>query len=177
MQAAIALYSERGFEETTVVDIAERAGVTERTFFRYFTDKREVLFEGSARLQQTIVDAIAAAPADRLPVDIVADAMAEGADLLADVRENDYSSKRAAIIAANPSLQERELLKFAALGAAAAEALRNREVPAATATLAAEIGVTVFKVGFDTWIARGQTKTFAECIAEALAGVKALTVG
>src|ERR1700742_5176667 len=80
-EAAMELFDERGFEDTTVADIAERAGLTKRTFFRYFGDKREVLFSGSAQLQAKFVEAIAAAPAEAAPLD----AVAAGLDAMADV--------------------------------------------------------------------------------------------
>src|SRR4051794_66180 len=111
--AALELYAERGYEQTTVADIAERAGVTERTFFRHFADKREVLFDGSATLQETVVKAIAAAPEDAAPIEAVGAAFEHAAVLLEERRA--FARLRAATIAANPSLLERELLKLAAL--------------------------------------------------------------
>ncbi len=148
-RAALELYAERGYEQTTVADIALRAGVTERTFFRHFADKREVLFDGSQTLQAAIVEAVASAPDATPPIEIASAAMMTGSAMLVD---RDYSRRRAAVIAANPSLQERELLKLAALGAAVAAALRERGIGEPTAGLAAETGVAVFKIGFETWI-------------------------
>jgi AcrR family transcriptional regulator len=150
--AALELFAEVGYEQTTVAAIAERAGVTERTFFRHYADKREVLFDGSAALQQRVVDEIAAAPAGP-PVGIVAGAFAAAVELIDGHR--DFSRLRAETIAANPGLRERELLKMAALGAAAAAALRERGVPEPAATLAAETGVTIFRVAFDRWLTDG----------------------
>src|SRR5947208_9266691 len=103
-EAALALYGERGYEETTVAEIAERAGLTKRTFFRYFADKREVLFSGSAQLQQLIVDAVVAAPATASPLDAVAAGL-DAAAARFDMRE--LSAARQRIIAAHPELQER----------------------------------------------------------------------
>lgn len=172
-RAALDLYAERGFEQTTVVDIAERAGVTERTFFRYFADKREVLFEGSSALQEYVVGTITSMPPSTAPIDAVGGAMEGAASLLEERR--DFARQRAAVIAAKPSLQERELLKLANLGAAAAEALRRRGVPDPVAGLAAETGVTVFKIGFERWIGDASSGSFAQCIREALDQLKALT--
>jgi AcrR family transcriptional regulator len=172
-RAALDLYAERGFEQTTVVDIAEHAGVTERTFFRYFADKREVLFEGSSALQEYVVATITSMPASTAPIDAVGGAMEGAASLLEERR--DFARQRAAVIAANPSLQERELLKLANLGAAAAEALRRRGVPDPAAGLAAETGVTVFKIGFERWIGDAPSGSFAQCIHEALDQLRALT--
>src|SRR3979490_381159 len=72
MSAAIELFDEQGYEATTVAEIAERAGLTERTFFRYFSDKREVLFSGSHELQRLWLEGVAAAPADATPLAVVA---------------------------------------------------------------------------------------------------------
>jgi AcrR family transcriptional regulator len=172
-QAALELYAERGYEQTTVLDIAERAGVTERTFFRHFADKREVLFDRSNALQEAVVAAIAAAPADLAPLDVVGEAMEQAGVFLDDRRE--YARTRAAAIVANPSLQERELLKMANLGAAAASALESRGVAAPTAALVAEVGVTVFKLGFERWVADAASPPLPECIRAALAALRALT--
>ena len=175
-RAALELYAERGYEQTTVADIALRAGVTERTFFRHFADKREVLFDGSTALQAAIVGAVASAPDSMPPIEIASAAMITGSALLGD---RDHARRRAAVIAANPSLRERELLKLAALGAAVAAALRERGIGEPTAALAAETGVTVFKIGFETWIAdhnsgRAAPGDLADCIRRAADRLKAL---
>ncbi|MGI5179563.1 TetR/AcrR family transcriptional regulator [Dactylosporangium sp. CA-152071] len=170
MLAALALYTERGYEQTTVADIAQRAGVTERTFFRHFADKREVLFDGSGMLQDTVVAAIADAAAADGPLDVVGAAMERAAVSMQDRR--DFARQRAAIIAATPSLHERELLKLATLGTAAAAALRDRGVPPVAAALAAELGVAVFKVAFEQWIT--DSPDFPACIRAALDELSAL---
>jgi AcrR family transcriptional regulator len=172
--AALELYADGGFERTTVADIAARAGVTERTFFRHFTDKREVLFEGSNDLQRAVVAAIASTPGRRAPLDTVAEAFASAAGILEERRE--FAGRRAAAIASNPSLQERELLKLSTLGAATAAALRNRGVDEPMATLAAESGVTIFRVAFERWI-RTASGDLVGCIHAALAEMKAVTAG
>src|SRR5262249_21947358 len=110
--AAAELYSERGYEQTTVAEIARRAGLTERTFFRHFADKREVLFSGSANLQEAMVSAVANAPESAAPIDAVAAGIEATGGFLQD---RDYSRRRQAIIAANTVLQERELIKMASL--------------------------------------------------------------
>jgi len=172
-QAALELYAERGFEQTTVLDIAERAGVTERTFFRHFADKREVLFDRSNALQEAVVAAIAAAPAGRPPLEIVGAAMEQAGVFLDDRRE--YATMRAAAITTNPSLQERELLKMATLGSAVATALQARGVPSPAAAIAAEAGVAVFKLGFERWVTDPEAPDLPTCIREALAALRALT--
>lgn len=174
-RVALELYAERGFEQTTVEDIAERAGVTERTFFRHFADKREVLFDGSGLLQQRLVDAIADAPAGLAPIDVVGHAFADAAALLEERR--DHARTRAGVIAANPALQERELLKLAGLAAAATTALRERGVPDPAAPLAAQAGVTAFSIGFELWVADASSADLATRIRETLDQLRAVSVG
>src|SRR5580704_11732687 len=85
-EAALALYTERGFDQTTAAEIAARAGLTERTFFRHFADKREVLFGGSALLQERIVSGVAGAPAGCTPLEAVAHGLDAAAVLLGEAR-------------------------------------------------------------------------------------------
>jgi AcrR family transcriptional regulator len=150
-QAALELYAERGFEPTAVADIAERAGLTERTFFRYFADKREVLFDGSDELLDLIASGVADAPAGMSPIDAVGAGLQMAATFFEERR--DHARRRHGVIAANTSLQERELIKLASLSAAVAEALRGRGVGDLAATLTGEVGVTVFKIAFERWVA------------------------
>jgi AcrR family transcriptional regulator len=152
-RAALDLYAERGFEATTAHDIAERAGVTERTFFRHFADKREVLFDGSARLEHAMVAAVVASPAASA-LGAVLDALKASSEFFGGLRE--WSMKRAAVIAANASLQERELLKLSRMSEAVANALVERGTPAAEAALAADLGVAIFHRSFQRWISGGE---------------------
>jgi len=144
------LYGEHGFEHTTVAEIAERAGLTERTFFRHFADKREVLFGGAAELQATLVEGVASAPTGTAPIGCVAAALRAVAPMFEERRA--FARQRQAIIAANPDLLERELIKLATLAAATAAALRERGVGEPEASLAAEAAVAVFRIGFERWI-------------------------
>jgi AcrR family transcriptional regulator len=145
------LYVERGFEDTTVADIAAKAGVTARTFFRHFADKREVLFAGSAELQDALVAALKEAPPEATPMQAVAAALDAAAEFLGQSRE--HSRQRQAIINSHADLLERELIKMARLADALAEGLRRRGVPEPDASLAAEAGVVVFRVAFSRWVA------------------------
>jgi AcrR family transcriptional regulator len=147
--AALELYSERGYDQTTVAEIAKRAGLTERTFFRYFADKREVLFYGSGMLQERLVQGIDEAAPALSPIDAVGAALEAAAGPFEEAR--DFALRRQAIVAANPELQERELIKLAALAAALADALRRRGVADPAASLAAEAGIAVFKIAFLRW--------------------------
>ncbi len=149
-EAALALYSERGFDQTTAAEIAARAGVTERTFFRHFADKREVLFGGSAILKDRILEGVIAAPTRDGPLEAVACGLDAAAGMLGEGRR-DLSAQRQAVIAANPELRERELSKLADYGAAVAATLRDRGVDEPQATLVAEAGMTVLRVALERW--------------------------
>jgi AcrR family transcriptional regulator len=173
--AGLELYSERGFEQTTVAEIAKRAGLTERTFFRYFADKREVLFSGASALQELLVTTVANAPASTSPIDAVAGAIVAAAELLQERRE--YARKRQAVIAANAELQERELIKLASLGAAVAAELRRRGASGPAASLTAEAGIAVFKVAFITWVDEANERDFPLLIRESLDELRAVTAG
>ena len=173
-QAALALYGERGFEKTTVAEIAHRAGLTERTFFRYFTDKREVLFWGAGALQDFLVGSVDAAPPSRSPIDAVLTALMTAADDLFEDRR-DLARQRQAIIVANPELQERELKKMAALAAALAEALRRRGVGDSASSLAAEAGMAVFRVAFEDWLADAGRRPLSEWLEISLDELRRLT--
>jgi AcrR family transcriptional regulator len=169
--AALELYGERGFDQTTVAEIANRAGLTERTFFRYFTDKREVLFYGASALQELLVSNVASAPESTAPIDAVAAALEVAGGFLQQRR--DFARKRQAVIDANTELQERELIKLATLGAAMAKVLRARGVSEPAASLAAEAGIAVFKVAFDSWVADADERDLPEIIRESLQAVTA----
>ncbi|MGH9018094.1 MAG: TetR family transcriptional regulator [Acidimicrobiales bacterium] len=175
-EAALTLYAERGFEQTTAAEIAARAGVTERTFFRHFADKREVLFGGSAHLRDRIVDAVAGAPPGDGPLGAVARGLDAAADLLGAFRR-DLSATRFAVIAANPELRERELAKLADYARAVAGALRERGVAEPQASLAAEAGMTVFRVAFERWASGADDRDLVTVMREAMAAFRAVTAG
>jgi AcrR family transcriptional regulator len=149
-EAALRLYAERGYEQTTVADIASEAGVTARTFFRHYADKREVLFAGSERLLEGMVTALAAAPPAATPVEAVAAALDASSIFLS--RDHQHSRMRHAVVSANTELLERELIKMATLSAALADGLRKRGVPNGDASLAAEAGILVLRVAFEQWV-------------------------
>jgi AcrR family transcriptional regulator len=172
-QAALDLYRERGFEQTTVAQIAERAGLTERTFFRHFVDKREVLFWGQATLQELVVNTIANMPDTASPIDMVVAALDAMAAAIHQERR-ELLRQRQAVIAANAELQERELLKQASLTSAIAEALRQRGVTDPTASLIAETGGAVSKVAFVCWISETGPRTLSQLFRESLDELKAV---
>jgi len=172
-QAAMELYLDRGFEQTTVADIATRAGLTERTFFRHFADKREVLFRGSSALQDLLVNRVAETPSSVGAMDAVASAL-DAAGALFEANRG-RSRQRQEVIDANPVLQERELIKMASLAAGMAVALRARGVAEPAAALTAEAGVAVFRVAFDRWVSGPDERTLQELIRDSLAQLRAVT--
>ena len=174
-QAALELYRERGFEQTTVAEIAGRAGLTERTFFRHFADKREVLFAGADMLQELVVTAVASAPGSAAPIDAAAAGVEAAGELLQKRRE--YSRQRQAVIAANAELRERELIKLAALASAIAEALRGRGVEDPAASLAAEAAIAVFRIAFERWTSKTRGPDLPRLIRDSLDELRAVTAG
>lgn len=174
-QAALDLFVERGFDQTTVTEIAERAGLTERTFFRYFADKREVLFWGQNRLREVYVRAIAAAPDATAPLDVIAAALEAAVPVFHERRA--LARQRQVVVASTPGLQERELLKSIALAAAMSDALRRRGVADPAATLAAEVGLVAFRAAFARWVSAPDEQDLARLIRDALDQVKDITAG
>jgi AcrR family transcriptional regulator len=174
-QAAFELFAERGFEQVTVAEIAERAGLTERTFFRYFADKREVLFAGTEAFRGLFVSAVEKAPDSAAPIDAVAAALDAAATPF--MEHPAAVRRRQAIIAAYPELRERELIKLAAVAAAIADALRRRGVGEPSASLTAEAGMAVFRISFERWIAESAGPDLAQLIREALDELKAVAAG
>jgi len=164
------LYAERGFEQTTVAEIAARAGLTERTFFRHYADKREVLFYGTEMMQHLLVEAVAAAPASATAMDAVGAAFQAAGAMLQENQER--ARLRDAIVSANAELRERELIKLAALASAVAGALRDRGIPEPAASLAAETGVAVFKVAFARWVSEACQPDLLAILRQSMAQLK-----
>ena len=174
-KAAFELFLERGFEQVTVAEIAERAGLTERTFFRYFADKREVLFAGSAAFQDLFVTSVENAPDSAAPIEAIAAALYAQASQF--MEHEAAVRRRQAIIAAHPELRERELIKLATVAAAVAGTLRRRGVGEPSASLTAEAGMAVFKIAFEHWIADPAGPGLDQLIHESLAELKAVATG
>jgi len=174
-QAALELYQERGFEQTTVADIAGRAGLTERTFFRHFADKREVLFGGAGALNDLLVSSVAETPDSVAPIEAIAKALEAAGALLQKRRE--FALKRQRVIDANTLLQERELIKLASLASALADVLRKRGVDDPAASLTAEAGIAVFKIAFARWINERDPAPLPEIIRALFDDLKTVTGG
>lgn len=170
--AALELFHERGFDQTTVADIAARAGLDKRTFYRLFGDKREVLFSGASQLEEVLVTAVAETDTD--PFGTVVTAFHRVAEEIFTDRL-DRVRVRQAIIEGSPELQERELRKMGSLAATVAAALRAKGVDETTATLATDSGVTVFRVAFARWVAPGADVPLTGLISEVAADLRAIT--
>ena len=165
--AALELFAEQGYENTTVVDIARRAGLTKTTFFRHFQDKREVLF-GDGAMTGLLVEAIAAAPAAATPLEVMAQVLDAAGQQVFTADRREFAARRRAVIDATPELQEREALKGLGLTAAMTGALRRRGVPDLTARVAAELGGLAAKIAYERWGDTASTEDFGELARQAL---------
>jgi AcrR family transcriptional regulator len=172
-KAALELFATQGFERTTAAEIAEAAGLTERTFFRYFGDKRDVLFYGQDSFVEVFLQGMVDAPADGAPMQLIAAALHSVASWFPDDRRA-HSRMRQAVIDSNPALQERERHKLAGLALSVAAVLRERGIAEPGATLAAESGATVFGIAFAQWIREGETRSLSVVAADTLRQLRAL---
>jgi AcrR family transcriptional regulator len=148
-EAAVTLFLERGYADVTVAQIAELAGVTKRTFFNHFADKREVLFAGGPSQEASVVKHLAEAGDDLGAIEAAVTALTHAGRELSDYAP--FARLRANLIASAAELQERDLIKRAGLAAAVAEGLRQRGVPDRAAVLAAQAAVTVFTTAYNDW--------------------------
>jgi AcrR family transcriptional regulator len=170
--AALELFAERGYENTTVIDIARRAGLTKSTFFRHFQDKREVLF-GDDTMNRLLAEAIAAAPATATPLEAVAHALdAAGREAFTPARR-EFAARRRAVIAATPELQERDALKGLGFIASMTDALKRRGVPEVTSCVAAELGALAGKIAYERWSDTANGDDFSEVARRVLTEVQA----
>jgi AcrR family transcriptional regulator len=174
-KAAYELILERGYEQTTVADIAERAGLTERTFFRHYADKREVLFGGSALMQDELLRALDEVPPALPAIEAVGIAVEAVAILMNGRRA--YARERQRIVAKHADLQERDMIKRATLTAALAQGLQKRGLPEASASIAADMGIGVFYVGFVRWLDDAEARDFVMIIHEGFDQLKAVASG
>lgn len=171
--AALERFAAAGFDGTTVAEIAATAGLTERTFFRHFADKREVLFGGDpgSALREVVVAGLADAPADAAPLDAVAAALDAGAAFFTEERRP-FARRRQRVVGAHAELRERELVKLASISAALAAGLRERGVDEPVASLTAETALAVFRVAFDRWVAPGETRDLTDLTRDSLATLR-----
>lgn len=165
-EAALDLFVERGYEATTVADIAERAGLTERTFYRQFQDKREVLFGDPTDFYAMFTDAIAAAPAASTPLQLITAGIRAAGERFAGM--HGHSRRRQSVIDVNPPLQEREQIKRMHLTEQLAAVLRRRGVADPAAGLTAELGTVAFYAAFARWVRAGTEQDLAALAATVL---------
>ena len=147
--AALELFLEHGYENVTVAEITERAGLTRRSFSRYFTDKRDVLFAGSERLPAVLARSVRHADSTLSSFEALLTALVDVADVLAD--QAPLAAQRRAVVQTSQELQERGRTKFAAVTDAVADALRDRGTAESEATLLAQVGVAIFRTAFERW--------------------------
>ena len=174
-QAALELFIERGFDQVTVSEISERAGLKERSFFRYFADKREALFSGQEQLQTYLVEQISAAPDAQHPLGVIAQSLQDVANAVFEPRRS-HSQRRQAVIDSVEGLRERELLKLTAFSGAIAEGLRKRGMAEPAASLTAESGITIFKIAFGRWLELDNEQPLSELIRLTLDTLGTVTV-
>jgi AcrR family transcriptional regulator len=176
--AAVELYREPGYDKVTVAELAARAGLTPRTFFRYFSDKREVLFFGAEKLELLVAEGVVAAPSGTPALEAVAAALAPIARRSdEDPAIADYVRQRHALIRTYAELRERELAKHASLALVTAAALRRRGVPEPAASLAAEAGLAAFTVGFERWAEDPRRRKMRHHVREAMSDLARVVRG
>jgi AcrR family transcriptional regulator len=151
--AALELFSERGYEETTAAEIAAKAGVTERTFFRHFPDKREVLFDGDTAFIKALTTAVRHAPPALGPWDTLFLAFTAVKQIFVENRP--FTEPRQRVIASNPALQERAVAKTRSVIAAVASALCERGLTVPQANLVAQMGMATLSHGVSAWFNDG----------------------
>lgn len=171
--AAVELFLEQGFAETTVAQIADRAGLTTRTFFRHFVDKREVLFAGEEDLPGLVAGFLAGAPATAGPMEVVVHGL-RAVMTPSFERRLDYLRARRAVIDADEGLRERELRKLAGLSDAIGHGLRLRGADELTAALAARLAVTAFNVAVSRWLDRNGEPDLATVVGETLDALRSI---
>lgn len=174
LDAALDLFATQGYEQTSVADIAAAAGVTERTFFRHFTDKREVLFSDGHLLAEPMLATLTdPATSTNDPLQAMLTALTAAGEAL-DARR-DLVQRRHAVVTAHANLRERELLKLAGLANDAAHALRARGVAEQDVVVVAEVSITLFHVAFDRWIGAPAAHPFAQDLTTAFRQLRTVT--
>jgi AcrR family transcriptional regulator len=170
--AALDLFAVKGFEQTTVAEIANRVGVTKRTFFRQFIDKRDVLFADSEEMEWQLAEATAGAPAEFAALEAMAAAVA-GLDWLG-VAPREVHRQRQEVIAVSPELTERELIKLEAITAAFASGLRRRGIEENKALLAAQAGMVVFRTAYRRWVEADKDTDIAHVVSAVISELRLL---
>lgn len=169
--AALQLFSEQTYDKTTVGEIADRAGLTRSTFFRHFSDKREILAAGQETLSRLFAEGIAAAPAEATPLTAVGHGLDAAATAMTPFNR-ELGPRLAAVIATSTELQERDQLKHVGLAASMADALRARGAPAPVAALAGEVGMLAFKEAYAEWVRVDNQQDLADLLRTAMSRLR-----
>lgn len=172
-RAALELFDERGFDRTTVAQITRRAGLAERSFYRYFSDKREALFAGAEQLEDLLVREVRDAPSAVGPLEALLAAVAQAERVF---RPKDFLRVRERVVNANSELRERELSKMHAIHAALVSAVRERGADETTARIATDLAVSVWRLAAERWGRRDDT-TFAAEVADVARQVRRIAAG
>lgn len=173
-EAALELFAAHGYEQTTATEIAAAVGLTERTFYRHFTDKREVLFHGQQVLADAFLAGVDGAPPTASPMEVGVLALRSASTFFPDDRRP-HSRVRQSVIDKNPALQEREEHKLAVLGATLADALRGTGADSHAAEVVARTIVMAFGITFGRWISAGQQASFDDIVTDVLREVATAT--
>ena len=168
------LFLERGYENVTVAEIAAQAGLTKRTFFNHFADKREIFFVGAAAFRASVTEHLDQADPGLSPVDAAVTALTGAGRGIAAYRE--YAPAVRGLIASSSELQERDLIKTASITSALIDGLRRRGVAARPASFAARAAVTAYTTAWDDWVAQ-PAQDFGPLMQQALADLRAAVTG
>jgi len=163
-RAALELFETQGFERTTVAQIARTAGLTERSFYRYFPDKREVLFAGND-LETHLVAGVEAAGEDLTPAEALLTALGTADEVF---QSREFLLRRVRVIAASPALAERDLIKLAGIADALAPALERRGVEPGEARFLVDVAMAISRRATSRWLTEPDA-TFAGLVAQAAA--------
>lgn len=175
-RAALELFVEQGFANTTVPHITARAGLTTRTFFRHFADKREVLFAGEDEIPGQVARSIADAPATLSPIALVVEGLQAFAANRFEGRREHLRTRRN-VVQADEGLRERELRKLAALSDALRQGFLDRGVDELESALAAQVAVAVFNVSIGRWLDADSDEPLSGFVLDALASLRSVTAG
>jgi len=173
-RAAVELFIDQGFAETTVPQITARAGLTTRTFFRHFADKRAVLFAGDEELPALVARLVADAPASLSPMMLIAYALETVAATKFE-GQLAYLRTRRAVIQADEGLRERELRKLSALSDAISQGFRDRGLDDLASILAAQLTVTVFSVTISRWLDQDGEQALSALVHDTLRALRSVT--
>ncbi|GAA0643853.1 TetR family transcriptional regulator [Streptomyces malaysiensis subsp. malaysiensis] len=163
-RAALELFETQGFERTSVAQIARTAGLTERSFYRYFPDKREVLFADN-ELEAHLVAQVEAADPSLSPIEALLTALGTADEVF---HPRDFLLRRIKVIAANPALAERDLIKLADIADALARALERRGVEPGKARFIIDVAIAISRRATSRWLAEPDT-ALSELVAQAAA--------